>query len=234
LEGEITANWLQDALKGTEAIPAGAPGQVRLTLSKNGAEVLVRGRVEAPVVVPCARTLAPIQLELETDLLLLLRRAEPIATSRPRNARGSKEGPGGSSKAKRHQQSEADAGHRPADRISKIRHKKPEGRRTRGGLAEDPELSLHDAAQDTFEGERIVLDPFVREFLLLELPMFPVRQDLPSLPVEARPSRPGSHEPTPAGQGNAEHPPATAPPIDPRLAPLAELKDRLQKKKQQE
>ena len=73
-----------------------------------------------------------------------------------------------------------------------------------------------DAAQDTFDGEQIVLDPFLREFILLELPMFPVRQDLPSLPVEARASAPESETP-----------------LDPRLAPLAELKDRLAQKQKQ-
>jgi len=103
--------------------------------------------------------------------------------------------------------------------------------RRRGGWEHAPELSSQDAALDTFEGEQITLDPFVREFILLELPMFPVRQDLPSLPVNARASAPGSAgEPTASGNGPADSK-GDATPLDPRLAPLAELKDRLRQNK---
>ena len=85
-----------------------------------------------------------------------------------------------------------------------------------------------DAAQDTFDGEQIVLDPFLREFILLELPMFPVRQDLPSLPVEARASAPDFRPLDPRAPSQESETP-----LDPRLAPLAELKDRLAQKQKQ-
>jgi uncharacterized metal-binding protein YceD (DUF177 family) len=70
-------------------------------------------------------------------------------------------------------------------------------------------------------GEQIVLDPFLREFIVLELPMFPVGEGLPQAEIEARPSRP---EP---GGGDVE-------PLDPRLAPLAELKRRLKAEENKE
>ncbi|MBM4362314.1 MAG: hypothetical protein FJ104_06510 [Deltaproteobacteria bacterium] len=69
-----------------------------------------------------------------------------------------------------------------------------------------------------------MLDPFVREFLLLELPLFPLREDLRSdetPAIEAPPEAPGSPERAP---GEA--------PLDPRLAPLLSLRARLGRKKE--
>ncbi len=65
-----------------------------------------------------------------------------------------------------------------------------------------------------------MLDGFVREFLLLELPMTVRRSDLPSTddPAIAPPSaEPGGAEPRP---------------IDPRLAPLAAIASRLRQNKE--
>lgn len=78
---------------------------------------------------------------------------------------------------------------------------------------EDRLLSDDDAASDTFSGETIILDAFVREQILLELPMFPLRSDLRLLQGPAIPP-----------------PPQTATDdsrVDPRLAPLLELKAKL-------
>jgi uncharacterized metal-binding protein YceD (DUF177 family) len=63
-----------------------------------------------------------------------------------------------------------------------------------------------------------VLDSFVREFLLLELPMSVTRSDLPRAddPATAPPS---------GGPDEAEH-------IDPRLAPLAAIASRLRQNKE--
>jgi hypothetical protein len=58
-----------------------------------------------------------------------------------------------------------------------------------------------------------VLDEFIREFLLLELPLYPRRPDLPS-PEESIVSRPLAG---PTGEQS----------IDPRLEPLAKLAARL-------
>ena len=202
LESEIPLEWLSAALAGTEANATDRPGRLRLVVSKNGQEVLVRGKVEVEVVVPCARTLAPINLVLSPDVLLLLRRADGPGT----RLHGT---------AKRH---------RPTGRGEREREAERGRHSARGGWPETPELSQIDAAQDSFEGEQIVLDSFLREFILLELPMFPVRQDLPSLPVEARASALASG--SKADSSGTDAPPR----LDPRLAPLAELKDRLQKK----
>lgn len=86
-------------------------------------------------------------------------------------------------------------------------------KRGSGGWPEDPELSSEAAGADTYAGEQVVLDEYFREFLLLDLPMV-VRKDLNS-------------EPAPA----IAPPPAEARPLDPRLAPLAEIADRLRARK---
>lgn len=88
-------------------------------------------------------------------------------------------------------------------------------RRTRA--TEEPgQLTEEDAAHDTFSGETIVLDDFVREQVLLELPMFPLRSDLRS---EASPAIGAPPETS-----------AESPAVDPRLAPLQKLADQLRAK----
>jgi uncharacterized protein len=86
--------------------------------------------------------------------------------------------------------------------------------RSRAAKAEkDAELSLEDAASDTYSGDQIVLDSFVREQLLLELPMFPLRSDLRSSVSPAIPT-----PPQPAGSGVG---------IDPRVLPLRAIAEKL-------
>ena len=75
------------------------------------------------------------------------------------------------------------------------------------GWSSDPTLADDESARDTYAGDQVVLDPFLREFILLELPMFPLRSDLRS--VED------------AGIGGALSTTAVPPnpPVDARLAP---------------
>jgi uncharacterized protein len=83
---------------------------------------------------------------------------------------------------------------------------------------EERPLTAETAAQDTYDGEKVVLDEFVREFIVLDLPMVPLRSDLRSAEttsISAAPS--GDH---PAADGG----------LDPRLAPLAEIARRLRDK----
>jgi uncharacterized protein len=77
-------------------------------------------------------------------------------------------------------------------------------------------LSNEDAAEDSFSGEHVVLDEFVREQLLLELPMFPLRSDLRFADAPGIPAPP--QEPN----GSS---------IDPRLLPLKALADKLKTSK---
>jgi uncharacterized metal-binding protein YceD (DUF177 family) len=153
---------------------------------------VARGKALVSIEMPCVVTLDPVPLELEPEIFLMLApSAESRAAARPARARGGEQG----------------------ERTARGRHKKEEG-----GWAVDPELSPTTAAQDTYDGEKIVLDEFLREFILLELPMYPRRSDLPS-------------EETPAIGAPSEVEEPSEAPIDPRLLPLAAIASRLREKK---
>ena len=183
--------WLRQALADTDATPRGA-ASATVELSKSGRDVMVRGRLEAALSMPCVVTLDPVDIDVNPEIFLMLAPA------------GAEAGPKPAKKARR-----AGSNGTPA-----------EGRTKRGPkdeLDDEEELDPKTAAQDTFEGSQIELDPFFREFLVLELPMFPRRSDLPST------------------EGPAIGPPSSAsvgqePAIDPRLQPLAALRSRLREK----
>ncbi|HEX2730756.1 MAG TPA: DUF177 domain-containing protein [Polyangiaceae bacterium] len=168
----IPTDWLEWALKDSEATPTGKSGQLTAALLKNGREFLVRGQIDVEVSLPCARTLEPAVYRLQPALFLLLGRQA-----------GANEGP-----------------HRARAKA-------------RAATTEDTGLSDDEAAEDTFSGETLVLDRFVREQVLLELPMFPLRSDL----------RSGA---SPAN-GAAPQIPDRGAAVDPRLAPLRAIADRM-------
>lgn len=78
----------------------------------------------------------------------------------------------------------------------------------RGGKRREPEheITAEEADLDVYDGEMVILDGFVREAILLELPNFPLCSE----------SCPGIHR-RPAPPDEAAQPPA----VDPRLAPLS-------------
>lgn len=77
---------------------------------------------------------------------------------------------------------------------------------------EEYEFTSEEADVDTFDGETVILDPFVREAILLEVPNFPLCSE----------GCPGIRPATPAAPEEA------GPRVDPRLAPLGALRDKLQ------
>jgi uncharacterized protein len=87
------------------------------------------------------------------------------------------------------------------------------GARPRGKSAdEEYEFTSDEADVDVYDGETVVLDSFVREAILLEVPNFPLcSEDCPGI----RPAAPVA----PLDPG---------PQLDPRLAPLGALKEKLQ------
>ncbi|MEZ4376523.1 MAG: DUF177 domain-containing protein [Polyangiaceae bacterium] len=193
LEVPIPSTWLAGALEGTEARARGVDGELDVTVSKQGREVMVRGHLKAPVEMDCARSLEPFDLDIETDVFLLLAPASA----------GGKHKPAKTTK-------KASAATQPSAAPQR------EARKTKKHRTEDDEdelLSEEDAARDVYSGEEIVLDSFIREFILLELPLFPLRSE--DTPPIASPSL----EPQTADR-----------PLDPRLAPLAALRDRLRDK----
>ncbi len=180
--------WLDAALQDTEAVARGS-GSVDVSLSKDGRQVIVRGHVKAPLTMPCARTLDPAEVDVDAELLLMLSPAP------------GREPPAKSPKSRR---------------ASKSAHSNAKGSESVAGrLAKERVISDLDAAQDFYSGDEIVLDEFVRQYILLELPMFPLRSDLRAMD---NPAIPGPPEQASASSGNR---------IDPRLAPLAEIAGRL-------
>jgi uncharacterized metal-binding protein YceD (DUF177 family) len=185
LSAEIPEAWLKHALEKTDAEPLG-PGTLSLELTKNGREVMVRGNAVAKVTVPCVVTLEPLTFELKPEIFLLLRPA-PEKDVKRRAGAAKKEKPGP-----------------PAAEHPKKKRRKDQ---------EDPELSMEAAAEDLYQGEEVVLDEFLREFIVLEIPPYPRRSDLPSA-EESLSSRPLADPPDEK-------------PIDPRLLPLLGLRERL-------
>ena len=205
IDEKIPREWLRRALEGSEAEPRDEPGRLTVTVSKSGRDVMVRGVARAYVTMPCARTLDPVDFDLRADIFLLLAPSSGAAARPAHLAR-----------------KPTAAAKRPAKAAgppSKHKGKAPRERRKR---EEEAALPEEEAARDTYEGDRVNLDPFVREFLLLELPMVPLREDLRS---EETPAIERALEPAPERRQAQEA-------IDPRLAPLADIASRLRAKKE--
>jgi uncharacterized metal-binding protein YceD (DUF177 family) len=210
-EFTLTEGWLRRALEGTDATTTTA-GKVEVTVSKNGTSVLVRGQLTADLTMPCVITLDPVPVPVRTDILLMLspksgattEHEGHVARRKPRPPKV--EAPGAPEKV------------RPGPERAGRGKGAAKATGADGHWEETPILDDETAGQDTYEGHEIVLDDFVREFLLLELPMFPRRSDLPT-------DSPAANPPLPADSG-----PAGDKPLDPRLSPLAELKSRLEQK----
>jgi uncharacterized metal-binding protein YceD (DUF177 family) len=200
--------WLHEALEGTDATPR-RPASATVELSKSGRDVMVRGRVEAALSMPCVVTLDPIDIDLNPEIFLMLAPASASSEAKSPSTRGAKK-------------RAAEGAERKGGAAQGSAGPRGGAQRKRGGDEELEEGELLDAtaaARDTFEGSQIELDPFFREFLLLELPMFPRRSDLPLTEgpaIGAPPPEPGEHEPV----------------IDPRLQPLAALRSRLRDSKE--
>lgn len=218
----LSESWLGRALEDTGATILG-PGELDVTLSKNGGEVLVRGALKVDLTLPCVVTLDPVEVPVRTEILLMLSPrsgasvGEEQATrhrARARKRREAKEAAGEPSAEPSADKPRAASGQR-----------RPENAKSagkgEGHWDETPVLTDEDAGKDTYEGHEIALDDFVREFLILELPMFPRRSDLPTGSSAANPPLP------------ADNQPGGDPPLDPRLSPLAELKSRLEKLKKE-
>jgi uncharacterized metal-binding protein YceD (DUF177 family) len=208
VEFSLSEAWLRRALEDTDASVTG-PGKLDVTLSKNGADILVRGTVHADLTMPCVVTLDPVPVPVRTEILLMLSPKSGAA------AEGREPGTGGRRRATRpNKEKAAEPAVAGAERPG--RAKKPA--KGEGHWDETPILDDETAGRDTFDGHEVVLDDFAREFLILELPMFPRRSDLPTDSPPANPPLPADSQ-----EGGDK-------PLDPRLSPLAELKSRLEQK----
>jgi uncharacterized protein len=192
----LPLGWLEQAFQGTEATPL-QDGEADLEFSLNGREVMVRGRARVDVTMPCARTLDPVDISIASEIFLLLTPSRPEMLRRAPSGRRTQR----------------------AARTSGTRSGRG-AERDLPGWSSDPTLNDEDSARDTYTGDEVVLDTFLREFILLELPMFPLRSDLRSAED--------------AGIGGAPSSRAVElnPPVDARLAPLAAIASRLRSSKE--
>jgi uncharacterized metal-binding protein YceD (DUF177 family) len=219
VEFVLSEAWLRRALESTDATILG-PGKLDVTLSKNSEEVLVRGQIEVDVTLPCVVSLDPVPVSVRAAILLMLSPEVGVADEpKGMHAGGRRRGGVRPNKPEAGQdrpdkQQKREAGPERAGRSKSLG--KPEGHWEETAILTDQE-----AGRDTFDGHEVVLDGFVREFLILELPMFPRRSDLPTDPTPANPPLPAD------SQASGEKP------LDPRLSPLAELKSRLEKMKKE-
>lgn len=180
----LSEAWLRQALCDTEATPDQSGGQVSVNVFRQGKQLVVRGKVQLSLTIPCARTLDPAVYELAPELFLVLQQrgsAGDSASPRPKRER----------RRKRDQDEE-----------------------------NDEVLSEVDAAFEWFSGDVVVLDAFVREQILLELPMVPLRSDLRYGDTTA------IHPPLESGAADAA---AQTPGVDPRLLPLQAIAEKLKK-----
>ncbi|XYI03357.1 YceD family protein [Sorangium sp. So ce1128] len=199
LDVSIPTDWLNAELADAD-VTGRAPGHLSARLSRTGNEIVVRGRVKAPVATPCARCLSPAPLDIDTELSLLLRPAP---------------------KAETHGQ-----GHR---------HRRDDGGRNGAVKAESKvkeaeyEFTAEEADVDTYDGETVVLDPFIREAILLEMPNFPLCSEAcPGIgPAASREDRAGGSSTLVSGAVEEDE---AAPGLDPRLAPLSALREKLGQK----
>jgi len=224
LDEVIPVDWLAKSFEGTEATPRG-PGRLEVTVSKSGREVMVRGHAKAGVILPCARTLEPAAYDLTGEVFLLLGpRGASVEAGKSKGHAGKSQGHGHAKPPPKSAGAKGGNGATPPPAGAKKKASKPS---SKGGSRQEREeeearLLEQDAARDTYDGEKVVLDRFIQEFLLLELPMVPLREALRS---EATPAIERPPETAPGGRPEREG-------IDPRLAPLAAIASRLRDKKE--
>jgi uncharacterized metal-binding protein YceD (DUF177 family) len=206
VEFVLSDAWLRRALEDTGASIV-APGALDVTVSKTGTSVLVRGKLTADLTLPCVVTLDPVPVPVRVDILLMLSPKGGVSTEHE-----------GHVARRKPRMPKADTAE-PAGKKGPERGGRGKSLgKTDGHWDETPVLTDETAGQDTYDGHEVVLDDFVREFLILELPMFPRRSDLPTDGAAANPPLPADSQ----AEGTK--------PLDPRLSPLAELKSRLEQK----
>ena len=168
---ELPVAWLERELSEAEA-SASTPGELRGRISRSGkADMVVRCRVNASVELPCARCLDATPVEVDTEL-------SPLLKPRPT-------APGKASPSNRGTAAERSSGKRapiakvvpekavPAKVAGKGGPPRPKPAPKRAS-SNEYEFTSEEADLDEYDGERVVLDAFVREAILLELPSFPL------------------------------------------------------------
>ncbi len=164
IDVELPVAWLEAQLADAEA-RAELPGRLTARLSRSGkADIVVRGGLACELSMPCARCLAPTQQPVKADLTLLLR---PRAGGAHHT--GGAHGRDGSSRGDASKASASKVG---AGKPPTVEREPKKASRVKA--SSEYEFSSEEADTDEYDGEDVVLDGFVREAILLELPSFPL------------------------------------------------------------
>jgi uncharacterized protein len=67
----VRSAWLLGALEDHEAVPAGSDGTLEIRLSKSGSDVVLHGKLDADLTMPCARCLVPVPIPLRLTVSTL-------------------------------------------------------------------------------------------------------------------------------------------------------------------
>ncbi|MGA2448186.1 MAG: DUF177 domain-containing protein [Polyangiaceae bacterium] len=67
----IRVSWMRGAFEETDVGPADAEGRLDLRISRSGTDVIVRGALEAVVVVACSRCLEPARIAVQEEISAL-------------------------------------------------------------------------------------------------------------------------------------------------------------------
>jgi uncharacterized protein len=201
-ESPVPPGWIASAIEGCEFEPfEDEAGELRVSLSMSGRDVLVRGRVKIPVGIHCARCLKPFRVLVDSELALLLvpgRATRPAAVPAGRQKKGAPKAAADKTPVPRPQK------HAPKLGFAK-------GRWSKDGDKDAYEFSHDETDMETYDGDEVVLDEFVRELILLEAPIFPLcSEQCPG--IRATPEQPSVRRQPSAG--------------DPRLRPLLKIHKR--------
>lgn len=216
---DLPATWINRELAEVSATSPG-PGHLTARLSKSGTDVVVRGHADFKLTMPCARCLNPAEVDLRADLSLLLRPAPGEGAHHHHHHRGgSGRGAAGAEGAAAGRRGDANGRAQGSDKTaSRGRKGSADSDGASGKKSKDIEyeFSSEEAEVDTFDGDTVVLDDFLREAILLELPNFPLCSEAcPGIGPVAT-----DREAEPGGPSDR---------VDPRLAPLSALREKLAK-----
>jgi uncharacterized protein len=200
-DSPLPTSWITSVLEGCDLGPyEDEIGQLQIRLSMSGRDVVVRGRLKVPFGVPCARCLKPVRLLVDSEVGLLLmpgRSTRPTGAAIPRPKRGQPSAAADKTPVPRHPKHASQPGF-------------AKGRWARDGDKDVYEFSQEEADIDTYDGDEVVLDDYLREMILLESPIFPLcSEECPGIRAIPEHAQPPDAEPAK---------------VDPRLQPLLKLK----------
>jgi uncharacterized metal-binding protein YceD (DUF177 family) len=192
---ELKKPWVEESLRDANlhADSESPPGTIEVHAQQNGTEYLLTGHVRASLTTECGRCLGIAKVPVDTQFATLFTRAATTHghAGHHGQAASHKEGAKDKAKAKAQAQDEEE-------------------------LDEDDD----ELVREEFSGHEIVLDPLIREYLVLETPMQPLcSEDCTGIAV------PKHVQPPEDVFGPTDSK------VDPRLAPLLRLRDKVPPKR---